>query len=389
MKILQVVPVFTDTFGGPVSVVRSISKELAKRHEVTVYTTSALDRRRDFENKPSEDYMDGFRVVYFPRILTFTGFNISPTMKRELEKTVSEFDVIHLHSWRNFQDIIVHYYAKKYGVPYVLQTHGSLPRIITKQRLKWVYDESFGHRLLKYAAKVIALSRVEAEQYKRMGVRDEKIAIIPNCIDLFDYAVLPPRSRFKKKFGIVDDKKIILYLGRIHRTKGIDLLVRAYAYLIYEMKYNNTVLVIAGPDDGYLNEAKVLANSLGVYSSTIFTGFISNEDKLGALVDADVFVTPSFYGFPITFLESCISGTPIVTTSLGDSLDWINGYSGYVVPPHPKDIAQAINLLISNNALYEKISHNCRHIVSNCFSTNTIVNKIENIYNHIVSDGVY
>jgi len=57
------------------------------------------------------------------------------------------------------------------------------------------------------------------------------------------------------------------------------------------MKCKDTVLVIAGSNDGYLNEAKALANSLVVYDSIMFTSFISNEDKLGALVDADVIVT--------------------------------------------------------------------------------------------------
>jgi len=384
LRILQIIPVFSALFGGPVRVVRFISKELAKRHEVTVYTTSALDHRRDFKHSTFEDKLGGYRVVYFPRAFRFTGFNVSPSMARALKDTIMEYDVVHLHSWRHFQDVITHHYAKKYNVPYVLQVHGSLPWISAKQKLKLIYDVSFGYRLLRDASKVIALSRVEAEQYRSRGVPEEKIAIIPNGIDLSEYANLPPRGAFKKKFGIPEDKKVILYLGRIHRTKGIDLLVEAYAYLRKEMSYKDAVLVIAGPDDGYLNEAKTLAYTLGVSSSIIFTGFIAHDDKLKALVDADVFVTPSFYGFPMTFLEACAVGTPIVTTSLRDKLEWIDGNVGYVIQPTFNDLAEAIYRIISDERLRGKLSKNCMEKVKSEFSIEKVVERLEKVYEEAV-----
>ncbi len=88
------IPVFSAPFGGPVSVVRLISKELAKRHEVTVYTTSALDKRRDLKDFPFEVESDGYHVVYFPRILKISGFNISPTMQGPLKESIKEYNII-------------------------------------------------------------------------------------------------------------------------------------------------------------------------------------------------------------------------------------------------------------------------------------------------------
>jgi len=388
MKILQVIPVFSPSFGGPVTVVRSLSKELAKRHEVVVYTTAALDLRHDFE--PKEEKVNGYKIQYFPRALKplcysylFGQLNISWDMMEAVKHGIRRFDIVHLHSWQQFPDIIVHHYAGKYNVPYVIQTHGSIPRIGKKFR-KLLYDSTFGCRVLDKASKVIALSRVEAEQYRAMGVPEEKIAIIPNGIDLSEYAELPPKRAFKKKFNIPEDKKIILYLGRIHKTKGIDLLVKAYARLKNEMNFKNAVLVIAGPDDGYLNDVKALANSLGVYNSVIFTGFISSEDKLKALVDAEVFVTPSFYGFPMTFLEACAVGTPLVTTSLGDTLEWIDGNVGYVAQPTPSDLAEAIYRIISDDELRRRFSKNCIEIVKSEFSIEKVVGKLEKVYEEVV-----
>ena len=66
-------------------VVSSISKELAKRHDVTVYTTSALDRGHDFKQSSLEVKFNGYRVVYFPRIFRFSGFNDSPAMAKALK----------------------------------------------------------------------------------------------------------------------------------------------------------------------------------------------------------------------------------------------------------------------------------------------------------------
>jgi glycosyltransferase involved in cell wall biosynthesis len=390
MKILQVTPYFPPAyaFGGPVKVVYQISRELIKRsHEVVVYTTDVKDFGSRLEID-SSNTIKGMKVHRFRNIsLTLVKklkLFITPQLALFARKEVRKFDIIHLHEYRTFQNIVIHHYARKYNVPYVLQAHGSLPRIGAWQKLKWVYDILFGYRLLRNASKVIALARIEAEQYKAMGVPKEKITIIPNGIDLSEYAELPPKGAFKKKFNIPEDKKIILYLGRIHKTKGIAFLIRAYAHLINEMKCRDTVLVIAGPDDGYLNDAKALANSLGLYDSVMFTGFISSEDKLKALVDAEVFVTPSFYGFPMTFLEACAVGTPIVTTSLGDMLEWIHGNVGYVTQPRPRDLAEAIYRIISDNRLRRRFSKNCIEIVKSEFSIEKVVEKLEKVYEEAV-----
>jgi len=387
MRILQVIPVFSGPFGGPVTVARSISKELAKRHEVVVYTTTALDLKHDCD--PREEEVNGYRVIYFPRTLKplcysylLGQLNLSSSMTMAVKESLKNFDIVHVHSWQQFPDIMVHHYATKYGVPYVLQAHGSLPRI-GKGGIKWFYDQVFGYRILRDASKVIALTEIEARQYEKMSVPRRKIAIIPNGIDLEEYRDLSPKGSFRKKFSIDDDKKIILYLGRIHKTKGIDFLVKAYTYLNKNLKYNDAILMIAGPDDGYLVEVKSLCDSQSVSNSVIFTGFISDEDKLKALVDADVFVTPSFYGFPMTFLEACATGTPIVTTTQGDTLGWINDNVGYATIPTHYDLARAIHKIISDDELHERFSRNCREIVGSEFSLEKAVDRLEQVYREV------
>jgi len=393
MRILQLVPAFSEPYGGPVPAVRLISKELAKRHEVTVYTTTALDSKHDSDRR--EERVDGYRVVYFGRTLkslcysgVFGQLNLSPDMMKAVKQDLKRFDIVHVHSWQQFPDILVHHYATKYAAPYVLQAHGSIPRArvhgITRKKLRWTYDVLFGCRVLRDASKVVALSQAEAEQYRRVGVPHKKIVLVPNGIDLSEYADLPSKGAFKKKFGVGENKKIMLYLGRIHKTKGIDILINAHAHLTKKANSDDLILAIAGPDDGYLAEAMSLVESSGTFGSVLFTGSLDNKGKLEAMIDASLFVTPSFYGFPMAFLEACAVGIPIITTTLGDTLEWINGSVGYVTSPTYRDVAKAAQIVLSDVELAQKFTRNCREIARTVFSAEKVVGRLECLYKEVV-----
>ena len=377
MKILQVVPFFTPARGGSVVVPYNLSKQLAERgHEVTIFTT-------DFEL--DEEYaksLDGVRVVPFHCIANIGKMLITPRMKGQLKKEVRSFDIIHMHNFRSYQNNIVHHYATKYNIPYVLQAHGSVLPFFQKQRLKKIFDLFFGYRILRDASKVIALTKTEVEQYKKMGVEEDKIKIVPNGIDLSEYDNLPKRGDFRQQYSIRDNEKVILYLGRIHKTKGIDLLVEAFADLVKDL--DDVRLVIVGPDDGYRSTLEELIQELKVDDKVLFTGFVSNNEKVAAFVDADVFVTPSFSGFPVTFLEACACGTPIITTNKGDKLDWIHDKAGYVVG-YDKDLLQnTIFKILSDEKLKERFGEGSRRLVEEQYSWDKIVRKVEKIYKDII-----
>jgi glycosyltransferase involved in cell wall biosynthesis len=108
-----------------------------------------------------------------------------------------------------------------------------------------------------------------------------------------------------------------------------------------------------------------------------------------ALVDADVFVTPSFYGFPMTFLEACVAGTPLVTTTLGDELEWIDDNVGYVTKPTYYDLAGAVYNILSDDKLSEKFSANCRRLVKSEFSLERAGKRLERIYREAIDGEDY
>jgi glycosyltransferase involved in cell wall biosynthesis len=379
MKTLQMIPAFYPAlaYGGTVNVAYNISKELAKRgHEVTVYTSDTLDK--DSRQKENFAVINDIKVYYFKNIsnrLAWARFVLNTGVISALRKNINDFDIIHLHGFRNFQNIFCYYYAKKHNIPYVMQAHGDLPYANQKVLIKKAIDSIIGYRLLHDSSKVIALNKTEADQYKKMGVSENKIEIVSNGIDLLEYKCLPEKGHFRNKHHIHNNEKIILYLGRIHKTKGIDMLVEAYSDLVKDLKESR--LVIVGPDDGHLSELKKQTDELGIEDKVLFTGPLFNRDKLTAYVDADVFVTPKFSGLPVTFIEACACGLPIITTTEGDDIDWINDNVGFVVEYDKCSIYQAVLKILQDEKLWNDFSNNGKNLALQELNWDKIVTKME------------
>ncbi|PWR71769.1 glycosyltransferase [Methanospirillum stamsii] len=319
MKILQVISSFPPaySYGGAPKVAFDMSKELVKNgHEVTVFTTDAYNSSSRLEITTNPEIMDGINVFRFRNISnTFTrkNFSCAPLMFLSLKKVIQDFDIIHLHEYRSFQALFVHYYAMKYQIPYIIQAHGSVLPIFEKLWMKKIFDLFWGNRILQDASKLIAVSKTEKNQYLKMGIPEDKIVIIPNGINLSEYEKLPEYGKFRKKYKINSDQKIILYLGRIHKSKGIDVLINSYSKLLDQTKY--VKLIIVGPDDGYLTSIKELIEKLHIQDNVIITGPLYNEEKIEAFVDADVLVYPGILEiFGLVPFESIMCGTPVIVT---------------------------------------------------------------------------
>jgi len=392
MKILQVIPYFPParTFGGPPKVAYDFSLQLAKKgHEVIVFTSDALSLTARMKIKKAK-LMNGIEVYYFRNLsmkfVQHSKLFLTPGMIPEMKRKVKEVDIVHLHEYRTFQNIVASYYVSKFKIPYIIQAHGSIPRIGRTKR-KIIFDYFFGYKILKNSAKALALTETEIEEYRIMGVPSEKIEILPNGIDLSEYRELPEKNEFKEKFNIPNNAKIVLYLGRIHKSKRVDLLVRAFSFLVKKINKNtNIVLVIAGPDDGDMARIKRIIYELNIARKIIITGYLNKNDKIKALVDADVLVIPAFKGFPLTLLEACATGTPIVVTTLGDYLSWIDNNVGYQVKPKVRDLAEAIYRIINDNEIHRLFSNKCIELVQKQFSINVVVSKLERIYDNILKE---
>jgi glycosyltransferase involved in cell wall biosynthesis len=384
MKILQVTPAFVPSkFGGVKAVSYNLSKTLAKSgHEVTVYTTDADIGYSRLRGVRGVRNVDGIDVRYFRNLSNLLAWRhhlwLPLGMIKPMKKEIKTFDIIHIHDFRSIQNIIAHHYAKKHRIPYVLQAHGSVLPIFQKQGLKKIFDIFLGYRILRDASKVIALTKTEAEQYKERGVDEDKIEIVPNGIDLPEYENLPRRGEFKRKYSIRNDEKMILCLGRIHKIKGIDLLVKAFADLSEEL--NNVKLVIIGPDDGFLSTLKGQIEDLKISAKILFTGPLYGRDKLEAYADADVYVLPSVYEtFPVTVLEACACGTPIIVTDRCGIADFVEKV-GCVVEYDKDQLRDAICKILSDEGLRRRFGKEGKKLVREKFGWDNIVEKVEKVY---------
>jgi len=384
MKILLVTSRFPPRkFGGMEASSYMLARNLARLgHRVTVYATDIRDRQSRIPDAKGIKKVDRIEVCYFRNLSNWLASRhlYSPIgMVSALKRELSNFDIIHLNEYRCFQSIIVHYYAKKYNVPYVLQAHGSLARVMSKQRLKKIFDLIWGYRLLQDAAKLIALTPMEAEQYQSFGASKAKIETVPNGIDLAEFLKLPQRGRFRRKYGLAPDQKMVLYLARLHKIKGPDLLVRAFTSIVSQIK--DAKLVIVGPDEGYLPTLKKLVTELDIESNILIVGPLYGKEKLEAYVDADVYVLPSVYEtFPIAALEASACGTPIILTERCGIAGIIDGQAGLVVAYDKDKLSNAILRMLSNEEMRQKFAERGKSLVREKFNWLKIAEQVESLY---------
>jgi len=372
MRILHVTYIFPpkpNVADGITNVVYNVTKELAKKgHQVTVFASNLAGLHQSNMLPTGHHRINNVDVFYFRCLQKYKTFAFTPSIVNEL-RYLDYFDIVHVHDARSFQGICTYLWGKMKFVPYVFQPHGSFLSLLREpyglRMLKLLLDKLVSGKILKNSSKIITLSRVEAEQYRRMGVPEEKIAIIPNGIDLSEYANLPPKGTFKRKFGIPEDKKVILYLGRIHRIKGIDILVRAYAYSMVKMGYEDAVLVIAGPDDGFLSEVKSLVQYLGISRHVIFTGPLYGKE--------------CYDTFPNVVLEAYACFKPVIASNVEAIPDIVlQGETGLLFQAgNIRELARAITYMLMHPEDAEKMGCNARKLVEEKFYIDKVVTHLE------------
>jgi glycosyltransferase involved in cell wall biosynthesis len=389
MKILQVTNSFKYAWdsGGVARGTYEMSKCLAQRgHTITVFTTDRGLPEDASIAKNLPVLMEGMEVYYFKnasKYLADHGLAIPLPAFQAVRDQLARYDIIHLHEYRRIINPVIHHYAMKLDIPYIVQPHGSLTKIMAKPILTEMFDSFWGKVLLKDASKILVLTEMEAEQCNSMGINENKIEIVPNGVHLAEYDNLPPKGSFKSKWHIPEGQKVILFLARIHKIKGPDLLAKAFAKI---SKDTNTLrLVFAGPDGGYLSSLKSLVSELGIEEKVLFTGPLYGRDKLEAYVDADVYVLPSIYEtFPNSVLEACACGIPVIVTDRCGMANIIDGQAGIAVPYDENALGKAMLDILDNIEKQRQYGEMAKAIVSEKYKWGKIVEYLENIYSKCI-----
>ncbi|HEX9116292.1 MAG TPA: glycosyltransferase, partial [Anaerolineae bacterium] len=305
MRILHVIPYFTPEMGGSARVAYQMAYHLGRRgHQVTVLTSDYGMRHSRFAPGP-------FEIACLSTTIARWGFYVNPALPGWAASHTTQFDLIHMHTVRTYQNAVLARHAAAGRVPFIISAHGTLPVIMQRQAAKRAYDLIAGRSLLAAASRMVAVSTAEAEQYRAAGIDARRIRIVPNGLDLDEFANLPAPGSFRRRFASLPPQaRLLLYLGRLHRIKGVDRLIEAFARLA---RQDGSVLIVVGPDDGDLANLRAVAARLGVGDCVWFAGPLYGRDRLAALVDADVVAAPSRYEiFGLVPFEALMCGTPVI-----------------------------------------------------------------------------
>lgn len=209
------------------------------------------------------------------------------------------------------------------------------------------------------------------------NIEENKIRVIPNSVKV---------PEFKQKKICKAIKINILYLGRIDKNKGLVEIINALAALFTTTEFT---LHVAGdgPDNSWFKE---FANNQ-LKGNFRYEGIVSGASKEKLLSDAHIFLLPSYYeGLPNALLEAMSYGVVPIVTPVGSIPELvIDNENGLIVPvkDHGK-IKEAIELLINDKTLYEKLSFQAYKTINGKYSIKEYINKLNCIYRNVVPDCI-
>ena len=387
MRILIITENFAPcwAFGGPPKVLFDAARELVRRqHSVTVIATNVLDKSSEVEK--SYDELDGVKVYYLKTYSRWMSWNqkifLPVGLRTLLNKNVKRFHLIILTSNRTFSSFFGYYYCRIFNKPYILMPYGSLPGGLGFKRLmKFFLDPIFGYKIVRDSILVFAQTEHEMEEARKHGAQPNNVKLMPLNIDFSEFEILPPKGNFRRKLGINKNERIVLFLGRLHKNKGIDLLLKSFYNLC--QKKGDLKLVIVGRDDGYLSEMLTLIKSLKLGEKAIFVGALYGKDRIEAYVDADVFVLPSshYEETSTAALEACASATPVILTHQASIPGLDSHNAGLTINYDQEELENSLEKLLDNEEFRINMSKNARKFILEQYTTTAWANRLEEMLN--------
>ena len=288
-------------------------------------------------------------------------------------------DGLHIHGLWEQSTLIAAGTARTRSLPYLLSAHGMLERwaLANKRLKKILYSAAFERANVEGAACLHALTRAEADDYRRYGSK-RPIAVIPNGVRVPESI---SSELFLSHHHALRGKRIVLFLGRIHFKKGLDLLIQAWQKII--LRWPDAHLVLAGPDfEGTRARIAAMIEQAGLEQHVLFTGMLRDELKWSALAAAECFVLPSYSeGLSVSALEAMGLGLPVIVTENCNLPEVAELEAGWVIPAAVAPLERALAELLGNTpATNRAIGAQGRSFVRRHYTWSHVARQMSEVY---------
>jgi glycosyltransferase involved in cell wall biosynthesis len=303
-----------------------------------------------FGETTREDNYNGFKCFACKTNLKFNAAPISYDYIKTFRKIVRHYDIIHVHSPNPLAEILTLITDKKV----IINWHSD----IVRQKISYFFYKPIQQKVLKKADKIIATSPEYLNTSKQIKNYKHKIIAIPLGLNPKRLNIneedLRKFDEIKEK---INNKKVVLAVGRLVEYKGFEYLVEASQFL-----KDDIIVLIAGGGPMY-GTLKNKIEKLNLKDKILLLGRVDNVSVY--MKNCDVLCLPSISrneSFGLVLVEALYFGKPLVTTNVeGSGMNYVNKHNdtGLIIPPkNSKALAEAINTILSNEKLYEKFSKN-------------------------------
>ena len=284
-------------------------------------------------------------------------------------------DVVHTHA-----SMSARIAAWSLGIPVVYTRHSVFPQ--SKKLTTFPGKQINGFVNNMTATKIIAVAEAAKDNLTETGVKGSKIKVILNGVEPLSPCEESEVGKIRTTYHIRPDEKVAAMVARLNEVKGHKYFIEAAKIL--KDKGLKFKFLIAGT--GEMEESlKKQIKELGLEDTVIMMGFVNNVTALMNLMDVQVNCSFGTEATSLSLLEGMSLGKPAVVSDFGGNPGVItDGVNGFMTPTHSvKELAERIELLFTDEALYEKISTNCKKIYETKFTAQVNTRAIEEIYKQV------
>ena len=306
----------------------------------------------------------------------------------DLKAVVRGASVVHIHGLWQAQTRIGAPTARAAKVPYLVAAHGMADPWALRHKAwkKRIYTTLVEGKNLRDAACLHALSRPEIEHLRGLAP-GTPVCFVPNGVDLEPFNNLPPRAELEAEHPELSGKFVLLFFGRLHLKKGLDLLAEALASVGRDARDPHVLL--AGKDDGALGPFRERCEALGVADRTTYVGHVAGEQARRVWAAADAFVLPSYSeGFSMAVLEALACRLPALISTACHFPELAEVGGGVVVEPTADAVTAGLRALLERSpAERAELGRNGRALVEQGYTWDRQGRRLAEVYDWLAGGG--